>query len=137
MSDRCSCVDGPSYRCGAGRPCDVHGSVDALMAWGEYVDRRGRPWAIVGFGGEWGLVDKRGFAMGGVLTAPAQMRSRIVREQHREVCPGLAQCEPHPFPMIWRAAKGRWWHGTGWAVNEYPTFAEAIAAAHNMTGEQK
>lgn len=40
-----------------------------------------------------------------------------------------------PFPMVWRAAKGRWWHGTGWAVNEYPTFAEAIAAAHNMAGE--
>lgn len=100
MSDRCSCVDGPNYRCSAGRPCDVHGNVDALMAWGEYWDRRGRKWTIVGYGGKWGLVNERGFAMGGILTAPAQMRLRIVREQHREVCPGLLYCSNHPAPTV-------------------------------------
>lgn len=131
MSDRCSCVDGPNYRCGIGRPCDVHGDVDALMEWGEYVDRRGGVWQHVQIMSEW-VLPVMGWANGSRYLNPAQMRRRIVRERHRAECPGLAQCEPHPFPMIWRAAKGRWWHGTGWSVNEYPTFAEAIDAAQQL-----
>ena len=99
MSDRCSCVDGPNYRCGIGRPCDVHGNVEALMAWGEYVDRRGGVWQHVQIMSEW-VLPVMGWANGSRYLNPAQMRLRIVREQHSEVCPGLLHCRNHPVPTV-------------------------------------
>ena len=99
MSDRCSCVDGPNCRCGAGRPCDVHGNVDALMAWGECVDRQGGAWQYVQIMSEW-APPVMGWANGPRYLNPAQMRLRIVREQHREVCPGLLHCRNHPVPTV-------------------------------------
>lgn len=134
MSDRCSCVDGPNYRCGIGRPCDVHGDVDALMAWGEYVDRRGVEWrrceCVAPACGMW----HDGHPSSGV--APAQMRLRIVREQHREVCPGLHDCDDHPVPHVVRWPKRfEAFHAREDFGSTHPTFAEAIDAAQQLAKE--
>ena len=137
MSDRCSCVDGPTYRCGMGRPCDVHGSVDALMAWGEYVDRRGRTWRqaqgfILPDGTiPWALRGR------GITVTPAQMRRRIEREQHRDMCPGLDSCGTHPAVTVAKGALGGWvafppHYDAGRA---HTTFAEAIDAAQRLATE--
>ena len=133
MSDRCSCVDGPNYRCGVGRPCDVHGNVDALMAWGEYVDRRGSVWQHVQIMSEW-VLPVMGWANGSWYLNPAQMRLRIVREQHRDMCPGLDSCGTHPVATVAKGALGGWvafppHYDAGRA---HTTFAEAIDAAQQL-----
>lgn len=138
MSDRCSCEPGTmNYRCSRGRPCDVHGAVDALMAWGEYWDRRGRKWIRLNFGGEcyeWQPEAAHYANPLGPGLDTDQMRLRIVREQHREVCPGLRGCRDHAAPKVlsWR---GHWWLEDGWETTPFPTFAEAIDAAQQLAKE--
>ena len=138
MSDRCSCVDGPNYRCGAGRPCDVHGSVEALMAWGEYVDRQGRTWWRDDVHKDWVRAPLTAVSHS---LSPAQMRRRIEREQHRDMCPGLKWCDDHPVPHVLSVS---WWYEPAYQVysrhggqaqpHEY-TFAEAIDAAQQQAKE--
>lgn len=119
--------------------------VDAILARGRYTDLKGRTWfkcvTLCAHGGGWWLASKG-------LTRRLedwhlthdQMRTLIVRDQHRETCPGLRRCQEHPVPHVvyWRLS--RWF-----AVYDLPggreetayTLAEAIDAARHMTGGQK
>lgn len=68
---------------------------------------------------------------------PAQMKRLIERDLHRTECPGLDACGTHPVVTVAKGALG------GWVAfpphcdsgRAHATFAEAIAAVNNMTGE--
>lgn len=107
--------------------------VDAILASGVYVDRRGSRWERTDQGGytqwwsedEWPCIEH------------ADMRRLIERDLHRAECPGLDACGTHPVVTVAKGSLG------GWAA--FPprcdigrvrlTFAEVIAAAHDMTGD--
>ena len=116
--------------------------VDAILASEEYRDRKGRTWfkcvTPCAHGGGWWLASKG-------LTrrledwhlTPAQMRTLIERDLHRNECPGLSACEGHPVPHVARHDR-RLWHAYpphGVASNLYRTFGAALDAARHMTGE--
>ena len=107
--------------------------VDAILRSGEYTDRRGSRWGHVRTAGLWVLWADPSR----VRLTPAQMKRLIVRDLHRAECPGLDSCGAHPVATVAKGARG------GWATfpprcdvgRVRPTFAEAIAAAHNTTGD--
>ena len=136
MSDRCACTP-YSQDAGGGyfellaeptETCPVHGDPDAILASGSYTDRRGTWWGYMRGIDRW--VDRE------VTTdlTPAQMRLKIVREQHRNRCEGLLDCDDHPVPRVYRA-RPFWIAGDSEGAAGHRTLAEAIAAAHQMTGE--
>lgn len=106
--------------------------VDAILASGEYRDRKGRTWVLTSrlLGApEWA----HDVGDGWFVRTPDQMRTLITRDLHRDKCPGLALCERHPAPQVWKEGHS-WFLGTGWEVIEYPTLAAALDAARHMTG---
>lgn len=108
--------------------------VDSIMAWGRYVDRRGRTWWRDDVHKDWVRAPLTAVSHS---LSPAQMRLRIVREQHAEVCPGVSDCdELHPVPrvIVWRGFSHVIPHRSQYS-STYPTFAEAIDAAQRLAKE--
>ena len=132
MADRCDCPYPDPMTYGGPNPhCSEHGDVDAILASGEYRDRKGRTWQPLGVGGVWW------HSPSDRTLTPDQMRFKIIRERHRGECPGLSACEGHPVPHVARHDR-RLWHAYpphGVASNLYRTFGAALDAARHMTGE--
>jgi hypothetical protein len=126
VSDRCTCRQLETEIGSRNPTCPVDGDPDVIIASGRYVDRRGTWWGYMKGIDRW--VDR---AVTTDLTDD-QMRRRI----HRDRCPGLRECESHPVPHVWRA-KPFWVAGDEEGGAGFPTLAEAIAAAHQMTGEKR
>ena len=86
---------------------------------------------------DWGYSEcQREAFVAGVEWADA--RQKIVRDLHRAECPGLDSCGTHPVVTVAKGALGGWMAfpphcDSGRA---HATFAEAIAAVHNMTGDK-
>jgi hypothetical protein len=104
-----------------------------------YVDRRGRRWEFVETLNDWSTpaIDHDGVQWGYLYRTPGEMKRLIEREVHRAECPGLWTCGGHPGPYVvtLRVPRGFLASGAGcWRGEWHPTFAAAIAAAHNMTG---
>lgn len=137
MSKRACSIDGCDSPHRANGYCQTHnyrsqahGDPDAILASGSYTDRRGTWWGYMRGIDRW--VDRE------VTTdlTPAQMRLKIVREQHRNRCEGLLDCDDHPVPRVYRA-RPFWIAGDSEGAAGHHTLAEAIAAAHQMTGEKR
>ncbi|RBP66407.1 hypothetical protein DFO66_103354 [Brevibacterium sanguinis] len=141
-TDRCSCPDSfRDDRPGIDPTCPAHGDVDAILASGRYVDRRGVHWKALAAGQTWGRVNESGFAIGGVMLTPDQMRLLIERDRHRDECPGLNRCWNHPVPKVAQSRLLKDWMAV-YAANAperdtwYPTLAEAFAAAEKLVKGQ-
>ena len=69
-------------------------TVDEILAADEYRDRRGRKWQkLIGPLGWVNMSEHR-------MLTRSQMRLLIERDQHRDECPGLINCENHPVPCV-------------------------------------
>lgn len=143
-NDRCTCptcgaYEGP-YQ--GDRACPVLGSADAIMTLGEYVDRRWRIWRRNRVG-VWSHMKDFHPTYGPVYDriGDAQMRLLIRRDQHRDVCPGLRDCEDHPVPHVMSYGGAAAWDAWGpgdWHVCSRPSLPEAFAAAERLvTGEKR
>lgn len=143
VNPRCDCLvrtpEGPyQYRMDT-LSCPAHGDPDTIFRGGWYRDRKGRTYVRLfpdlwdDFARTWSVLPRR--AAFGVV-AGKTVRALIERERHRDVCPGLRECESHPAPQVWK--DGRVWNlGTGWEVIEYNTFSEAMDAAGNYGRKRK
>lgn len=147
ITDRCTCT--PYWQDAGGGyteyvpewepTCPVHGEVDAIMTAGRYVDRRGRVWRASPLIG-WGLV---GRSMSETLRSSrtlTQMRLMIERDQHRDVCPGLRDCDDHPVPHVMSyggAAAWDVWGPGDWYVCSRPSLPEAFAAALKLVVDRE
>lgn len=111
--------------------------IDAILASGQYVDRRGRVWLGAGING--GVRYWCTFTVPRRVATEDQLRLRIVREKHRATCPGLRRCHDHPVPHVLTWGRfGSDVYGAGENFGAYRvSLAEALDAARRMTGEQK
>ena len=69
-------------------------TVDEILIGHEYLDRRGRRWQKLIEPTGWVNMSEHRF-----LTRN-QMRLLVERDQHRDVCPGLIDCDNHPAPSV-------------------------------------
>ena len=80
-------------------------TVDEILATGQYTDRRGRYWHYDTKHRFWitnpPVAGKtwKVWQFGGPFDH-AEMRLLIERDQHRDECPGLINCENHPVPCV-------------------------------------
>lgn len=112
--------------------CPRHGDVDAILRSGHYMDRKGRFWMRNAI--EWWTDTSRPWRS----IPPSQMRTLILREQHREVCPGLRACEGHPVPHVVTYRGAGYFSAFGpydGGFRRRPSLTEALDAARHMTGE--
>lgn len=139
MSDRCDCPYPDPMTYGGPNPlCPEHGDVDAILASGQYVDRRGRVWLGAGING--GVRYWCTFTVPRRVATEDQLRLRIVRDLHRSECPGLRWCASHPAPHViyWRGSRHYVAYNLATRQTEtHPTLGAALDAARHMTGEQK
>lgn len=113
------------------------GDVDTILQSGTHRGRRGASDLYVHVGKGMTTPVWVHLPSGRVLT-PGEMRRLIVRDLHRAECPGLDSCGAHPVVTVAKGALG------GWVAfpphcdsgRAHATFAEAIAAVHNMTGDK-
>ena len=111
-------------------------TVDEILAAGQYTDRRGREWFVVGqdsdLGPAW-IYNEEPFGAQ-ALIGTHQMRLLIERDQHRDECGELPWCDKHPVPVVivchetgepWGQFKVRA-HGK---AKVFRTFPEAMGAA--------
>lgn len=147
--DRCTCI--PHYQdAGAGLTeyvpewdpsCSEHGEVARILASGSYTDRYGREWAefMVGRRIEWAWIHDTGVRVSPI--ARTQMRLLIERDQHRDECRGVRDCQDHPVPRVFKFVSpfGRWstlGPGRSWANDSaHPSFSEAMDAARALAVE--
>lgn len=77
-------------------------TVDEILATGQYTDRRGRVWEVVGqdsdLGPAWAYWEEP-FGVQAVI-ATRHLRAIIERDQHRDECAGLGFCLAHPVPHV-------------------------------------
>lgn len=129
-NSRCDCTGCSS----SWAECPVHGDVDSILASGRYVDRRGREWLYDPDFDIWVVsVQTHEYVTNieGIID-PAQMRLMIERDQHRDVCPGLRDCDDHPVPnVVSYGGAAAWdvWGPGDWYVCSRPSLPEAFAAA--------
>ena len=92
-------------------------TVDEILATGQYTDRRGRGWFVVGqdsnLGPAW-VYNEEPFGVQ-ALIGTHQMRLLIERDQHE--CIGLRLCRSHPVPNVLALqddiSGAKWGHGFG------------------------
>lgn len=133
MTDRCRCFSILSRDSW----CSVHGDVDAILASGTYADRKGRVWkSWEDFTGDY--VEWIAESYTTVLT-PDRMRLKIVRDLHRDECPGLRECFTHPVPQVFTDEDGDFCAYPALGMPDlgtwHPTLGVALDAARHMTGE--
>lgn len=144
MADRCDCPYPDPMTYGGPNPlCPEHGDVDAILASGEYRDRKGRTWfrcetPCVHGGGWWLPRWSRVNRLEDWHLTPDQMRTLIERDMHRAVCPGLRWCASHPAPHViyWRGSRHYVAYNLATRQTEtHPTLGAALDAARHTTGE--
>lgn len=140
-TDRCTCPTASAVCDGPQPDCPVHGCADAIMTLGEYVDRRWRIWRRNRVG-VWSHMKDFHPTYGPVYDriGDAQMRLLIRRDQHRDVCPGLRDCEDHPVPnVVSYGGAAAWdvWGPGDWYVCSRPSLPEAFAAALKLVVDRE
>ena len=76
-------------------------TVDEILATRFYLDRAGRGWNAVTFWASAKGLDTVQKWVGRLgMLSQDQMRLLIERDQHRDECPGLINCENHPVPCV-------------------------------------
>ena len=104
-------------------------TVDEILATGQYTDRRGREWKR----GPSFVCNRDWFYLTGISRGgyanDAEMRLLIERDQHRDECVGIAECDAHPvMTVIWHRTFGHWL-----VFNESSFFP--TGAPHDSLGE--
>lgn len=89
-------------------------TVDEILATGRYIDRRGSYWQKGTTGSWWNFPTGR-------RRNPSQMRLMIERDQHRDECRGIFDCDVHPVPTV---------------VTELGWFYAVAAGEGTITGER-
>lgn len=134
QSERCKCTWREGEELNPVNPrCPVHGDVDAILASGAWEDRYGRVWEenMIGRRVVWMWTHDTGARVGSLT--PAEMRLRIIRDQHRDECRGLRDCDSHPVAHVTVAtppfAYLSWYAGGLVADCAHATLPGAFAAA--------
>lgn len=108
-------------------------AINEILASGQYTDRRGREWVHKHKDGRW-FYEPDG-PRGIDMMHSAQMRLRIERDQHKDVCPGLRWCLTHPVASVDRNRLSKSWQVWGpgdWHRTSRGTHAEAMDAARAL-----
>lgn len=113
-------------------------TVDEILASGSYTDRYGREWEEFTVGGriEWAWIHDTGVRVSPI--ARARIRVFIERDQHRDVCRGVRDCQVHPVPRVFQfvGPLGRWSAlDSGRSAlhdSAHPTFPAAMDAARAL-----